>query len=86
MNICCKGTDATHAEHIETIKERGYVTFDMNRFVPGELGLGLVEGYDNMGYEMSKPHLRAALEEDLKASVYYLLFKYFVEVLIFKII
>lgn len=35
-------------------------------FVPGELGIGLVEGYDNMGFEMSKPHLRAELEADLK--------------------
>ena len=57
----------------------------MNRFVPGELGLGLVEGYDNMGYEMSKPHLRAALEEDLKASVYYSFFKSFFDFLNFKI-
>ena len=64
-----KGTDATHAEHIETIKEREYVNFTNNRFIPGEIGLGLVEGYDSMGYEMSKPNLRAALEEDLKALV-----------------
>lgn len=27
--------------------------------------MGLVEGYDSMGFEMSKPHLRAALENDL---------------------
>lgn len=38
------GTDATHAEHIETIKERRYVTIEQNLFVPAELGLGLVEG------------------------------------------
>lgn len=37
--------------------------------MPCELGLGLVEGYDLMGYAMSKPNLRAALEEDLKAYV-----------------
>ena len=62
------GTDATHAEHIETIKDRNYVTLNQqSRFLPGELGLGLVEGYDSMGYEISKPNLRAALEEDLKA-------------------
>ncbi|XP_074647309.1 DNA topoisomerase 3-alpha-like [Tubulanus polymorphus] len=61
------GTDATHAEHIETIKSRMYVGLQGdNRFVPGELGMGLVEGYDAMGYEMSKPHLRAELEADLK--------------------
>ena len=37
-----------------------------NRFEPTQLGLGLVEGYDLMGYAMSKPTLRANLEEDLK--------------------
>lgn len=61
------GTDATHAEHIETIKSRMYVGLQNGcHFVPGELGMGLVEGYDNMGYPMSKPHLRAELEADLK--------------------
>ena len=39
------GTDATHAEHIETIKARAYVGVQTDgRFVPGELGIGLVEG------------------------------------------
>ncbi|KAJ8037131.1 DNA topoisomerase 3-alpha [Holothuria leucospilota] len=62
------GTDATHAEHIETIKSRLYVGVRPDgRFVPGELGMGLVEGYDLMGYELSKPNLRAELEADLKS-------------------
>uniref|UniRef100_A0AAZ3P0D1 DNA topoisomerase n=1 Tax=Oncorhynchus tshawytscha TaxID=74940 RepID=A0AAZ3P0D1_ONCTS len=61
------GTDATHADHIETIKSRMYVGLTADqRFLPGELGMGLVEGYNSMGYEMSKPHLRAELEADLK--------------------
>ncbi|XP_023234513.1 DNA topoisomerase 3-alpha-like [Centruroides sculpturatus] len=60
------GTDATHADHIETIKSRLYVGLNEDKFVPGQLGMGLVEGYDNMGFEMSKPHLRAELEADLK--------------------
>ena len=39
------GTDATHAEHIETIKSRSYVGLTADqRFLPGELGMGLVEG------------------------------------------
>lgn len=39
------GTDATHAEHIETIKNRNYVGVQTDgHFVPGELGMGLVEG------------------------------------------
>lgn len=39
------GTDATHAEHIETIKARTYVGLTPDkRFLPGHLGMGLVEG------------------------------------------
>ncbi|XP_064634025.1 DNA topoisomerase 3-alpha-like [Lineus longissimus] len=60
------GTDATHADHIETIKSRVYVGLENDRFVPGELGIGLVDGYNKMGYQMSKPNLRAELENDLK--------------------
>ncbi|KAL5473608.1 hypothetical protein EMCRGX_G028112 [Ephydatia muelleri] len=61
------GTDATHAEHIETIKSRNYVgVLPDGGLVPGELGMGLVEGYDSMGFALSKPHLRAELEADLK--------------------
>lgn len=61
------GTDATHAEHIDTIKSRQYVGLtDTQHFMPGKLGIGLVMGYDNMGFQMSKPHLRADLEKDLQ--------------------
>ncbi|XP_051170961.1 DNA topoisomerase 3-alpha isoform X2 [Leptopilina boulardi] len=61
------GTDATHAEHIETIKKREYVGLTANQhFMPGKLGIGLVMGYDKMGFQMSKPNLRAELENDLK--------------------
>ncbi|XP_046616836.1 DNA topoisomerase 3-alpha isoform X1 [Neodiprion virginianus] len=61
------GTDATHAEHIEKIKSRQYVGLkDQKYFIPGKLGIGLVMGYDSMGFHMSKPHLRAGLENDLK--------------------
>ncbi|XP_057324309.1 DNA topoisomerase 3-alpha [Microplitis mediator] len=61
------GTDATHAEHIETIKSRQYVGMrDKEHIMPGKLGIGLVMGYDNMGFQMSKPYLRAELENDLK--------------------
>uniref|UniRef100_A0A1B6CJT6 DNA topoisomerase n=1 Tax=Clastoptera arizonana TaxID=38151 RepID=A0A1B6CJT6_9HEMI len=60
------GTDATHAEHIDKIKFRRYVGLeDGIHFVPGHLGIGLVDGYDNMGFPMSKPNLRAELEADL---------------------
>lgn len=43
--IGAPGTDATHAEHIETIKSRTYVGLTSDqRFLPGALGMGLVEG------------------------------------------
>jgi len=38
------GTDATHADHIDTIKSREYVGMNDIYFVPGTLGMGLVEG------------------------------------------
>lgn len=31
--------------------------------------MGLVEGYDSMGFAMSKPYLRAELEADLKRYI-----------------
>ncbi|XP_074594004.1 topoisomerase 3-alpha [Brevipalpus obovatus] len=63
------GTDATHADHIETIKVRGYVELTNDkRFLPRTLGLGLVEGYEAMEFfDLSRPKLRAAQERDLQA-------------------
>lgn len=61
------GTDATHAEHINTIKTRGYIGEIRGRYlVPGTLGMGLVEGYDAVNLPLAYPELRAELERDLK--------------------
>ncbi|XP_017050516.1 DNA topoisomerase 3-alpha [Drosophila ficusphila] len=61
------GTDATHAEHINTIKERGYIgVLDKGFLVPGVIGMGLYEGYDAMELALAKPQLRAEFESDLK--------------------
>ncbi|CAD6999334.1 unnamed protein product [Ceratitis capitata] len=61
------GTDATHAEHINTIKERGYIgVVDKGGLVPGIIGMGLYEGYDAMDLQLAKPKLRAEFESDLK--------------------
>ena len=51
LPLSLSGTDATPAEHIETIKARNYVGVQSDgSFVPGELGMGLVEGNTNYMY------------------------------------
>ena len=59
------GTDATIAQHIETILTREYVVKQNNHFVPTTLGMALVEAYTSMGLALSKPHLRAITEAEL---------------------
>lgn len=59
-----KGTDATIAQHIQTIIDREYVMERMEGstkyLVPSTLGIGLIEGYNKIGFErsLSKPQLR----------------------------
>lgn len=59
------GTDATIAEHISKIIDREYVMRQKqggkDYLVPSTLGIGLVEGYNRIGFDksLSKPHLRA---------------------------
>ena len=58
------GTDATIAQHIQTIVDREYVLERMEGatkyLVPSTLGIGLIEGYNQIGFErsLSKPQLR----------------------------
>ena len=65
------GTDATHADHIETVKLREYIGIrDGDKLVPGQLGIALCDGYDSMALletNMSKPNMRAEFETDLKS-------------------
>ncbi|KAI5290842.1 DNA topoisomerase [Ascosphaera aggregata] len=72
------GTDATMADHIATIKKREYVATrkrgggrggnSVDEFIPTQLGVALVEGYDNVvkgiadSPSLSKPHLRKEME------------------------
>ena len=56
------GTDATIAQHIDTIQKRKYVSVAQRTFVPTALGLGLVEGYEEMGLSLGEPALRAHME------------------------
>ncbi|XP_041006940.1 DNA topoisomerase 3-alpha isoform X2 [Juglans microcarpa x Juglans regia] len=62
------GTDATMHDHIKKLLDRFYATKDSNtRFSPTNLGEALVMGYDDMGYKLWKPYLRAVMERDMKA-------------------
>lgn len=71
------GTDATMAEHIAKIQERMYVSTrtrgsgrtSVREFIPTTLGVALVEGYDNVGLDVSvsKPFLRKEMELKMKA-------------------
>ena len=61
------GTDATHADHIETIKNRGYCnTNNENRFHPNPLGIALCTVYADLAIPLAGHELRASLEMDLK--------------------
>ncbi|KAE8539089.1 hypothetical protein D1P53_005460 [Cryptococcus gattii VGV] len=66
------GTDATIAEHIAKIIERGYVTEKQEArikyLVPSTLGVGLVEGFNAIGFDrsLSKPHLRRETEHRMQ--------------------
>lgn len=70
------GTDATMAEHITKVKDRNYVSTkaregnaQIQEFIPTYLGVALVEGYDNVGLDVSvsKPFLRKEMELKMKA-------------------
>ncbi|KZT57049.1 prokaryotic type I DNA topoisomerase [Calocera cornea HHB12733] len=63
------GTDATIAQHIQTIIDREYVMARQDGavkyLVPSTLGIGLVEGYNKIGFDrsLSKPQLRRETEQ-----------------------
>jgi DNA topoisomerase-3 len=58
------GTDATIAQHIDTIINREYVVPRMEGqvkyLVPSTFGIGLINGYNDIGFDksLSKPQLR----------------------------
>ncbi|KAF7315785.1 DNA topoisomerase [Mycena indigotica] len=65
------GTDATIAQHIDTIINREYVIEKAEGgtkyLLPSTLGIGLVEGYNDLGLEqsLSKPQLRRETERSM---------------------
>jgi len=64
LTTAFSGTDATIAQHIQTIIDRSYVIERMEGatkyLVPSTLGIGLIEGYNQIGLAKSvtKPLLR----------------------------
>ncbi|CAI9102586.1 OLC1v1000877C1 [Oldenlandia corymbosa var. corymbosa] len=60
------GTDATMHDHIKKLLDRSYAIKENAYFIPTDLGQALVMGYDDMGYELWKPYLRARMESDMK--------------------
>ncbi|KAI0302708.1 DNA topoisomerase [Russula brevipes] len=67
------GTDATIAQHIDTIINREYVVPRMEGsvkyLVPSTFGIGLVNGYNDIGFDrsLSKPQLRRETERNMIA-------------------
>ena len=59
------GTDATIADHINKILERNYAYKTGNYFNPSTLGIALVLGYDEIGFNssLSKPFLRREVKK-----------------------
>ena len=64
LTSCYLGTDATIAQHIQTVVDREYVVERMEGaikyLVPSTLGIGLIDGYNEIGFDksVSKPQLR----------------------------
>lgn len=46
---------------------RGYAKKQGIHLKPTELGIALVETYQNLGFDLSKPNLRAKMEDDMRS-------------------
>lgn len=65
------GTDATIAQHIKTIRDRGYVVVERGLFVPTNLGLALASVYEVVGeVRLLQPHLRSKTEKEMSDIVH----------------
>jgi DNA topoisomerase-3 len=69
INLYFPGTDATIAQHIQMIIDRDYVIEQMEGatkyLIPSKLGIGLIEGYNQIGLNksLSKPQLRREVRD-----------------------
>ena len=64
------GTDATHADHVEKIKERQYCKMTpSDRFVPSVLGMALYHGYSQMDGGRSRDIVKKFCGPELRAAI-----------------
>lgn len=69
------GTDATIAQHIQMVIDRDYVIEQMEGatkyLIPSKLGIGLIEGYNQIGLNksLSKPQLRREVRNQRSVRV-----------------
>ena len=70
MNNTGIGTDATIHEHIKNVQDRDYARKQGIFLLPTKLGQSLVEVYSELGIDLHKPYLRAAMESDMKQIEY----------------
>ena len=61
------GTDATVAQHITNIQDRGYALKEREYFRATKLGVALVQSYVAMQIDLYLPRLRAEMEADITA-------------------
>lgn len=61
------GTDASMAVHINNICEREYVNVvgHGRKLVPTNLGLSLINGYNDIDKDLSAPELRSNIEKSV---------------------
>jgi len=60
------GTDASMAVHINNICERDYVKVGQGRkLVPTNLGISLINGYNDIDKDLAAPELRSSIEKSV---------------------
>lgn len=60
------GTDATIHEHILKIQVRGYAKMERYKICPTDLGINLIDAYEELNLNINEPTLRKNLENGLK--------------------
>ncbi|GAU93833.1 hypothetical protein RvY_05707-2 [Ramazzottius varieornatus] len=60
------GTDASIPVHIQSVFKRNFVTLtEDRRILPTPMGIAMIDGYNALDDDLSKPQIRSTLEKDL---------------------